>query len=162
MTLHFIYSVVNFTILVLALYFLLKKPSREFFRKRSTTTRVDIDRARKFYDEAAARYQEIDEKLKNADSEAQQLLNTIRHDGELEKQRILLHAREAAQRIKYDSERIIAQEVKKAKQALKSETTALAMELAAQKIKSGLSVEDQKALSGEFLEEVKHLKEGQS
>lgn len=154
----FLYSLTNFTILLIVLFVALRKPITEFFRKRSTDTRLEIEKAKKFYDEASHKYQDIDAKLKHADEEGRKLLDSLKRDGELEKHQILRHAREVAQKIKMDSEKIVQQELRRAQEILKAETVNLAAELASRQLESSVTAEDQKTLAGEFIQEVQKLK----
>lgn len=150
----FLYSLINFTILLIVLFIALRKPAAEFFRKRSTNTHLEMDKAKKYYDEAFHKYKEIDSKLKHADEEGRKLLDSLKRDGELEKHQILSHAQEVSQKIKMDSEKIVQQELRRAQEILKAETVNLAAELASRHLESSITPEDQKALAGEFIQEV--------
>ena len=154
----FLYTLINFTILLVVLFVALRKPATEFFRKRSTNTRLEMDKAKKYYDEAFRKYQEIESKLKHADEEGRKLLDSLKRDGELEKNQILSHAQNVSQKIKIDSEKIVQQELKRAQEILKTETVNLAAELASRHLESSVTPEDQKALAGEFIQEVQKLR----
>ena len=65
--------------------FILKSSAQEFFRKRSTDTRLEVDKARKYYDDATKRFQDIDERLRQSDVEAKKLLESLRLEGALER-----------------------------------------------------------------------------
>lgn len=150
----FIFSVINFTILVIVLYFVMKGPAKEFFRKRATTTKLEMDRAKKYYDEANLKYKEIDERLNQADIESRKLLESLKSEGEAEKRVIIEHADKLAAKIREDSQRIISQELKRAQEALKLETVNLATDLAAKHVGTMLSNDDQVALGQEFISQI--------
>lgn len=154
----FIFSIINFTILAFILYFVMKKPMQEFFRKRSTDTRVEMEKAKKYYDEASRKFEEIEARLAESETEAKKLLETLRQEGESEKRHALQQAQDLADKIHLDSERIIAQELKKAQEQLKSETASLAAELAGKTVAASLSSEDQAALGKEFIARVSGAK----
>jgi len=155
--LKFLYGIANFVILASLLYYLLRKAVPEFFRSRATKTKMTIDEARKSYDEAYRQYEEIEAKLKNADVESKELIATIKEEAEAEKLNIVKRARELAEKIKTDSERIAEQEVKKAGVALKKEAIKLSTELAEELIKQKISNDDQVKLSSNFVSQVKKV-----
>lgn len=152
----FYYTLVNFGIMVVLLYFVLRRGIRAFFRTRATNTRLEMDKVKKLYNEAYRKYEEIEAKLKNADLDGKKLLDTLKHEGEMEKQRLIRKAREMAVQIKSDAERVIKQEVLKARESLKQETAELATRLALSKIENTISGEDQKQFSMEFLQQLQN------
>lgn len=147
----FLYAVVNFVLLLLALYFLLKKQAVTFFRDRALTTRMTMDKAQKVYAETQQRLTEIEGRLKNADQEGKNLIQAVKNESEAERQNILKSARDVAERLQNDTQRIAEQEVRRAKEMLKVEAVRVAMELAGQEVKNQLTPEKQKHLSGEFV-----------
>lgn len=154
----FIFSVLNFTVLVIVLYFVMKTPMQEFFRKRATDTRLEMDKAKKYYDEAERKFKDIEARLAASEAEAKQLLETLRQEGESEKRHILSQAQDLADKIHLDSERIIKQEVKRAQETLKAETASLAAELAGKTMAATLTPEDQIAMGKEFIARVSGAK----
>lgn len=148
----FYYTLVNFVIMVAALYFILRRSIKAFFRTRATSTKLEMDKVEKLYNEAYRKYEEIEAMHKNADLEGKKLLDALKHEGEMEKQQIIRKAREMAVQIKFDAERVIKQEVFKAKETLKQETVELVTKLAQGKIESAISSDDQKQLNEEFLQ----------
>lgn len=157
MTKDFYFSVFNFLILSGILFFVLRKTARAFFRKRSTNTKLEIEKAKKFYDEAYRKLEEVEAKLNNVDVEGRKLLGELKQEGHLEKQRMLMQAKDLSLKIKNDTERTVKQEVLKAKEMLKKETSELVAELATEEIKKNITTEDQKSLSQEFLSEIEKM-----
>lgn len=158
MTTDFYFTVANFITMILLLYFVLRKSVQSFFRSRATNTKLEMEKIKKIYNEAYRKYEEVESRLKNADLDGKKLLDSLRHEGELEKQRIIRKARETAHQIKFDSERVIKQELLKAKEALRLETAELTTQLAKQKILQTLTASDQDQLSTEFLENLSSIK----
>lgn len=152
-----IFALTNFTILVGALYFVLRKRSSEFFSSRALNTKLAIENAKKLYDEAYRQFEEIEAKLKNADLEGKKLLQDIKDESESEKQQIVAHAKEIAAKIVADSKMIAKQEVIKAKELLKRESVDLAMGLAQKKIESQITDEDQKRLGASFVQSMQKV-----
>lgn len=147
----FVYAVVNFVLLLLALYFLLKKHAVTFFRDRSLTTRVTLEKAQKVYAETQQKLAGIEMRLKNADRDGKNLIQAVKDESEAERQNIVKSACDMAERLQNDTQRIAQQEVRRAKEMLKVEAVRVALELAGQEVKSQLTPEKQKYLSGEFV-----------
>ncbi|MBF0105844.1 MAG: ATP synthase F0 subunit B [Deltaproteobacteria bacterium] len=151
----FIFSAINFILLVVGMFFLLKRPTREFFANRHHTIRLSSDSAKKMRDEAYSQYKEVEARLKGVDTESQKLVNTVKEQAEKEKQHIIAQAEDMAQKIRDDTHRIADQELLKAKKALKIEAVQLAANLAAQKIEKQISADDHLRLGNEFVTQVK-------
>lgn len=147
----FIYTLINFTILSLGLYFGLKKHIVTFFRDRALTTQVTMEKAQKNYAETQQKLTEIETRLKNADKEGKNLIQAIKDESEAERQNMVKSAREMAERLQSDTQKIAEQEVRRAKELLKAEAVRVALELAGDEVKSQLTSEKQKKLSGEFV-----------
>lgn len=158
MTTDFYFTVANFLTMILVLYFVLRKSIQSFFRARATNTKLEMEKIKKIYNEAYRKYEEVESRLKNADLDGKKLLDSLKHEGELEKQRIIRKARETSHQIKFDAERVIKQELLKAKEGLRLETAELATRLATQKIQQTLTSADQDQLSTEFLENLSSIK----
>lgn len=154
----FYFTVANFIIMIILLYFVLRHSVQAFFRNRATNTRLKMDKVKKIYNETYRKYEEIEAKLKNADIEGKKLLEALKHEGELEKQRLIRKAREAAHQIKFEAERVVKQELTRAKEALRQETTCLAASLAKTRLVELLTAEDQKQLGEEFLANLHKLR----
>lgn len=155
---NFYFAVANFLLMITLFYFLLRRALPAFFRARSTNTRIEMEKVKKLYNEAYRKYEEIEAKLKNADVAGKKLLDSLKQEAELEKQRIIRKARESAYQSKFDSERAVKQEVQKAKESLRQETAELAARLAQNRIQASLSSDDQKNLAQEFLTELEKIK----
>lgn len=156
----FFYSVINFSALLLVLFFLLKKPMQAFFQKRSADTRAQMEKTKKFYDDAEKRYQAITTQLSQASREAQNLIDSLKKDGELEKQRLVAHAKDYANKIKEDAATIVQQELKRAQETLRVETVNLATELATRHVKDTMTSDDHHSLNDEFIAAATHFPKG--
>lgn len=156
----FFYSVINFVTLILVLGFLLRKPIQEFFRKRSSDTQSQMEQTKKFYEEAAKHYQTVTTQLGQASLEAKNLIESIKKDGEIEKQRLIDSAKEHAQKIKDDAAIMVQQELKRAQEILRAETVNLATEIATRHIKDTITAEDRDTLNAEFITAAAHFEKG--
>lgn len=154
----FYFSVINFVLFVVILFCLLRKPILRFFKDRSHHTKNTMEEAKKFYESAYRKYEEIEAKLKNADQKGKQLLKELKNEGELEKENLVKKAKEMAELIKSDAEKTADQELLKAKEILKQQAAHLISEMAETELESRLTVEDQRRLGSEFLTKVQNQK----
>jgi len=158
----FYFSVINFVLFVAILFFLLRKSIIHFFKNRSHSTKNTMEEARKFYESAYRKYEEIEAKLKNADQKGKKLLEELKNEGELEKENLIKKAKEMAEIIKSDAEKTADQELLKAKEILKQQAAHLIAEMAEAELKSKLNLEDHRRLGSEFLAEIQNQKERSS
>ncbi len=87
-----VYWGINFLILVGGLAFFLRKPVKEFFASRSTLIRKNIEEATQRRANAEQKYAEYEARLKSIEKEMQELIATLKKDGELEKRRLVEQA----------------------------------------------------------------------
>lgn len=149
--------VADFVLLVLVLYFALARQAREFFSSRSLKIKMTMDESKKVFEEAHKRFEEIEKKLNNVEGEGRALIRQVTDQAELERKRLIVQAREAADKIRDDASRIASVELAKAKSELRAEAVELAANLAQQKIKSSLTNDDQLRLGQEFVGQVKKV-----
>jgi F-type H+-transporting ATPase subunit b len=105
-------------------------------------------------EQAEKKFKEYTERLDQANKEIEQISLNMKHEGELEKERIIAEARQAAARIQAQAESAAAQEVLKAKSELRAEAAKLAVEIAEQKIVKNIAKGDQDKLVGEYISKV--------
>ena len=152
-----VFHAINFAILVGLLFYFLRKPVKEFFASRSTLIRSNIDEAKSRKTEASQKYAQYEERLKSIEQEMQGLIQGLKQDGELERKRLLETAEHQAQALKSNSERMLQQELRKAKEDLKREAVGLAGQLAEELIRQNLSPEDQGRIVGQYLQKMENL-----
>lgn len=152
-----VFHAINFAILVGLLFYFLRKPAKEFFASRSTSIRSSIDEAKLRKDEAAKKYAEYEQRLKSIEGEMQTLITGLQKDGELERKRLIETAEQQVAALKSNSERMLQQELRKAKEDLKREAVGLAGQLAEDLIRKNVTPEDQGRLVGQYLEKMEKL-----
>ncbi|TGU74554.1 hypothetical protein E4633_03575 [Geomonas terrae] len=103
---------------------------------------------------AEKKFAEYSQRLDSANKEIEVISANMKREGELEKERIIAEAKEAAARIKAQAEAAAEQEVLKAKDELRAEAARLAVELAEQKIKQNIAKGDQDKLVGDYISKV--------
>jgi len=151
------YALGNFTLLLVVLFFLLKKPVKDFFRERATQLKDKLQDAAQKRDAALGKYQSVETKLKRIEDEIKNLVETIRQEGELEKAKILNDAQMQSERMLAESHKLIQQEVRKAKEVLKEEGIQIAIELASTHIRQNIQPEDQNRIVQEYLGKMEKL-----
>lgn len=146
---------INFFILVGVLFYFLKAPVKAMFASRATEISKGVAEAQKHHENAIAKFEEIQEKLKNADNETKSLLASIKSSALSEKENVLAAANQFATQLQADTQNLIAQEVRKAQMILREETVRLASELAQKDVVAKLTPEVQNRLQTEFVKNLK-------
>lgn len=153
----FLYRVFNFAIVVGILVYFLTKPLKKGLAGRREEIEQALAEAEKVKQEAEAKFAEYDQKLATANAEIAEISTAIKREGELEKERILASAKEAAVKIEQDAEKAAALEVAKARTELQTEAVRLAVELAEDLLKKNFTGEDDTRLIDEYMQKVGEL-----
>ncbi|MCS7149845.1 MAG: F0F1 ATP synthase subunit B [Caldimicrobium sp.] len=152
---NLIWWTVNFLVLMLLLYRLLKRPIVNFFINRQEGLKREYEELLQKKREAEAKYLELQEKVKNLKSEAEQIYQNYVEQGMKERDRIIEEARKQAERLREQAQLYIAQEMEKAKEMLRVELADEAVKLAEEMLKKRVSPEDQRLLFKDFVENIK-------
>jgi F-type H+-transporting ATPase subunit b len=143
---------VNFILLAGLLYYLLKKPIRNFLDQRQQGVREALEEAQRARQEAEARYKEMERKLAQASKEMEELKGMLVEQGRVEKEKILTNARREAEKIRRQAELAVEQELKKAQQFLREEAVELATQLAEALLKERIESKDHERLITDYVE----------
>ena len=149
---------VNFIILFSVLAYFLKEPLRNFLVERRGIIGNQIQEAKKAIDEAKQRYEDYAYKLKKMDDEIWSLKETIRKEGEVEREEILKQAEATSHKIAEEAKETIKLEAAKARREIQSEVVSLAVGLAEGLIKQNLDEADERQLIEDFITKVKEEK----
>lgn len=152
-----IYAAINFVLLILILSYFLRKPVKEFFATRAALIEKDIEDSQQLAREAKDKFEEYEQRLKNIVSETETLMESLKKDGELEKQRLIESAEQQAQSLKSTSESMMAQELKRAKEELKRESVELAAQMAEELLKKNINAGDQQRLVQDYLKKMEQV-----
>jgi F-type H+-transporting ATPase subunit b len=152
-----IFAVVNLLILVILLGYLLRKPVKDFFASRAALIKQDIEESQNLRDCATEKFQEYSQRLKNIEAEMEALTVELKRAGELERNRIVQAAHERVTSMKETSERVMAQELIRAKEELKRDAVVLAAELAEKLVRENMTPEDQKRIVKQYMDRMEHL-----
>lgn len=148
------WKTLNFAILFIVLFLLLKKPTKAFFSSR----RKEIeDELRELEEKKAAAEKQLAEyqaRFKNLDQESRQIVDEYIQQGEEAKKRIIAQAQDQAIKLEDMAKRSIEQEFKTARVTLQQEIATLAVERAETIIQEAISSDDQDKLVDDYLKKV--------
>jgi F-type H+-transporting ATPase subunit b len=147
--------IVNFAILVIALYKFLAQPMRNFFAARKEEILSALEEAKKSKEAAEAGYRDLSSRLANREEEFAEIRKSAVENAEKLKERIIAEAHEKAQRIEEKAKESIDQEMKKAREALKQEAAELALKLSEEKLVKELTADDHRRFMKEYISGLK-------
>ena len=154
----FMWRCIDFAALVLIMVWAVKKAD---MKKALADRQTGIAKALREADEMKAaaekKFAEYNARLSQANKEAEELQKVIREDGLAEKARIVAEAKVAAEKIRVQAKAMADQEIVRARTELREEAARLAVQLAAQTLKSVMRPDDQDRLVGEYLTKVVEL-----
>lgn len=153
----FLFRLLNFSIVVGVLAYLLRKPIRNGLSGRRDDIEKALAEAKKVQEEAEAKFAEYDRKLSTASAEIAAISAAIRKEAELEKQKIIAGAKEQAAKIEQDAEKAAELEVAKARQSLQQEAVQLAVGIAEDLLKKNFTKEDDSRMIDEYMQKVGEL-----
>ena len=153
----FLYRCFNFALMVGVLVYFVNKPIRKGLKERSAGIEKTLAEAEAAKQAAEAKHREYTEKLAKATDEIASIAASIRHEGELERDKIVAAAKQMAAKIKREAENKAAGVVTKARTELREEASRLAVELAEDMLKKQVSSDDQKRLVDEYMQKVGEL-----
>ena len=136
----------NLIIFLLVIYYLVRKPAREFFSQRLAEVRKTLDRAAKEKEAATAKLAEIEERLALLDTELAGIRAQAEQEAAAERARLESETQAEAERLK----RMAAREIESAKQSaiveLREYAAEKSVELAEKIIRREMTPEDDRRL----------------
>lgn len=148
------YRVMNFAVLAIGLFLVLKKPVSQALGGRIQGIKEQLQELEEKKIAAEARLAEYAAKMAALDMEAQAILTEYVQQGEDAKTRILKEAEAAAEKLKEQASKNIENEFLQAKAELKAQIVEKALAKAEAIIKERINSEDQEKLVDEYLEKV--------
>ena len=136
----------NVIIFFSILYFLLRKPTRDFFAERFARIRSLLERAAKEKAEAQARIKTIDERLAQLDNETAKIQAVARQESAAESERLKAQTQAEIEKIRDTARREIEAAKQTALAELRQYTAANTVALAEQIIRRELNPADDAAL----------------
>ena len=153
----FLYRCLNFAVTFGLLAYFVTKPLRKGLAGRREGIEKELAEARKAQEEAEARFAEYDRKLNEATGEIESIYAEIRHEGELEREKILANARQMAEKIKSEAQKTASHEVSRARAELQREATRMAVAIAEDLLKKNFTPQDHDRLVNEYMQKVGEL-----
>jgi len=148
------YKVMNFTVLIAALFFLLRKPVAQALNARIKGIKDQLNDLEVKKKEAEKKLAEYNEKLSLLDKEAEKIVAEYIKQGNEAKARILEEAESEAKKLEEQARRNIDSEFTQAKSKLQKEMFEKALIKAEEIIKNKIDSKDQDRLINEYLEKV--------
>ena len=148
------YKVMNFAVLAIGLFLLLRKPISQALNARIKGIREQLSELEEKKETAEKKLTEYNEKFLKLDREAEQIVAEYIKQGNEAKARILKEAESAAVKLEEQAKKNIENEFKKAKSKLHEEILEQALVKAEEIIKSKIDTKDQDRLVDEYLEKV--------
>jgi len=148
------YRVMNFVVLALALFFLLRKPASQALGARIKGIKGQLEELEERKKDAEKELAEYNEKLSLLDQEAGKIVQSYIKQGNEAKARILKEAKSAAQKLEEQAKRNIEHEFKRTKLELQEDVFEKSLLKAEEIIKNKITAEDQKKQIDEYLEKV--------
>jgi F-type H+-transporting ATPase subunit b len=149
-----LYPAINFAILIAVLVYFGRKPIRAFFAERRAQIQDDLKRASELRAEAEARYAKWQRRLVDLDAELEGIRVAVRERAEAERERILEEATASANRIRNEAQAAVEQELRRARVKLREEASALAIEIAGERLQEQVTAGDRDRLFDEFVERI--------
>lgn len=155
-------KVINFILLFGGLVIVLRKPLREFLRKRTETIRALMKDAQTARLEAEAKLDEAGRKIAALEDEVVRMKKNAEAEGLKDKERIRALAAKEESRIRTFAEQEIDLQLKAGIQELKEFTAELAASLAEARIKDKITAKEQSALIDKSIDKLAELHEKSS
>jgi F-type H+-transporting ATPase subunit b len=148
------YRIMNFTVLVVGLFLLLRKPVANALNSRIKGIKEQLEDLEVKKAAAESELAKYVEKLAKLESEADNIIEDYIRQGNDAKARILKEAETAAEKLEEQAKKNIEHEFEQAKIRLKEDVLEKAMARAEEIIKTKISTDDQERLVDEYLNKV--------
>ncbi len=147
----FMWSVINFLIIVFLLYKFGKEPLKEALKKRQKTIEKTLDNAAEARMLAEKGLKEAEQRLSEKDAAIELILSDAKHIAERERLALVEQGERMSRDIVARAKLSMDVELKQAKDDLKAEAARLAIELAEKKIRQETSEDDQSRLLENYI-----------
>ena len=148
------YRVMNFTVLAVALFFLLRKPVSQALNARIKGIQNQLEELEKKKAEAEKELASYSHRLEQLNKEAEKIVEEYIRQGNEAKARILQEAESTAEKMEEQAKKNIEHEFEQARKNLREDILEKAIAKAEETIKERISTEDQERLVDEYLDKV--------
>jgi F-type H+-transporting ATPase subunit b len=154
----FLASLINFGVLVFIAVRYGRKPLAAALLRRKETITREIAEAQRFRHEAEARLRQYEAKLEKIGEELERVRREFRQQGERDKERIVREANERRERMRKDTELLLAQEGKQMQADLLAEVVNEATRVATELLARRLTLGDHDRFAEAFLMQLRSSK----
>jgi len=151
----FLASVINFGVLVFLVVRFGKKPLAAALTKRKETILREIDEAQTLRHAAEERLREYETRLEKIGDELDRVRREFREQGERDKERLVVEAKERRERMQKDTEILLSQESKQMRQELIAEVVNEATKQAADILAKRMTLGDHDRFAEAFLDQLR-------
>jgi F-type H+-transporting ATPase subunit b len=148
------FRVMNFTVLAVALFFVLRKPLSQALGSRIKGIKEQLDDLEAQKAEAEKKLAEYNQQLAQLEKEAEKIVDDYVRQGNEAKARILKEAEASAEKLQVQARRNIEHEFSQAKLELQKEIFEKSLVKAEEIIRSKFSGEDQDRIVDDYLKKV--------
>jgi len=148
------YRVMNFAVLAIGLFLILRKPVAQTFSNRIKGIQHQLDELEEKKKAAEEELAQYNLQLAKLEEEAETIVQEYIRQGNEARSRILEAAQASAKKLEEQAQRNIESEFKKVKKQLVQDVMERALVKAEQKIKTSITPDDQNKLVDEYLEKV--------
>lgn len=148
------YRVMNFAVLAIALFLLLKKPASQALNSRIQGISQELEDLESRKAAAEKQLADYNSQLAKLDGEAEKIVAEYIRQGEEAKVRILREAEASAEKLKEQAQKNIQHQFEQAKLALQQQIVDKALARAEKLIQEKISADDQRRLVDEYLKKV--------
>lgn len=146
--------ILNFTVLVSVLFFLLRKMVAEVLKKRIESISDELKTLETRRSEAEMSLKACLERVAGLEAETSRIVESYKKQGEEARSRILEEARKSAERLEVQAKRNIEHEFENARKSIRDEIISEALVKAEAIIRSGINSSDHDRLVDEYLKKV--------
>ncbi len=148
------YRVMNFSVLALVLFFLLKKPASKALGDRIKSIKEQINDLEQKKGEAEKELEQFNQKLSLLEKEAEEIVEKYKQQGEEARAKIIKEAEAAADKLQDQARKNMDYELEEASKKIQGDILEKALAKAELMIQEQISKEDQDRLIDEYLQKV--------
>lgn len=148
------YRVINFAVLFIALFFILKKPVSQTLNGRIKGIKTELEGLEAKKKEAEKKLAEYNQQIASLDREVEKIISEYIKQGKAAGERILEESKKAAEKLEDQARKNIENEFKNAKLKLQKDILEKALTKAEELLKKKITSEDHNRLVDEYLDKV--------
>lgn len=151
------YSIINFTLFIVLMVYVLRKPLRDYLQTRRAVFEAMLAESQKAHRDAELKFKDYEARMARVESEIAALKKMAKDEGERDRLAIVEQAKGQAAKLKADTQRMISQELRTSKELLKGTTIDLAIVLAERMLRQQLKPADHAKLVKGYVHKLEEL-----